>query len=80
MLCSKYRALLYRHRINATGIMLGFLLLLQEISTCRSQKQKPEIRAQAQGLRFIVSNGFLALLFASTICGQIFNTTVTENR
>ncbi|MEQ4794792.1 MFS transporter, partial [Klebsiella variicola subsp. variicola] len=41
------------------------------------RKAKPEIRAQAQGLRFIVSNGF-GLLFASTICGQIFNSTVTE--
>ncbi|MGL4859601.1 MAG: MFS transporter [Enterobacteriaceae bacterium] len=40
------------------------------------RKAKPEIRAQAQGLRFIVSNG-VGLLFASTVCGQIFNRTVT---
>lgn len=37
----------------------------------------PEIKAQAQSLRFIVSNG-VGLLFASTVCGQIFNSTVTE--
>lgn len=41
------------------------------------RKARPEIKAQAQSLRFIVSNGF-GLLFASTICGQIFNNTVTE--
>ncbi|EKT63673.1 MFS transporter [Providencia burhodogranariea] len=41
------------------------------------RKAKPEIRAQAQGIRFIVSNG-AGLLFASTVCGYIFNNTVTE--
>lgn len=41
------------------------------------KKAKPEIRAQAQGIRFIVSNG-AGLLFASTVCGFIFNNTVTE--
>ncbi len=41
------------------------------------KKAKPEIRAQAQGIRFIVSNG-AGLLFASTVCGYIFNDTVTE--
>ncbi|QKJ51351.1 MFS transporter [Providencia rettgeri] len=41
------------------------------------KKARPEIRAQAQGIRFIVSNG-AGLLFASTVCGYIFNNTVTE--
>lgn len=41
------------------------------------RKAAPEIKAQAQSLRFIVSNG-VGLLFASTVCGQIFNNTVTE--
>lgn len=41
------------------------------------RKAQPEIKAQAQSLRFIVSNG-IGLLFASTLCGQIFNSTVTE--
>ena len=36
--CSKYRALLYRHRINATGIMLGFLLFAGDIYVDRKSK------------------------------------------
>ncbi|WP_411749077.1 MFS transporter [Serratia marcescens] len=39
-------------------------------------KAKPEIKAQAQSLRFIVSNG-IGLFFASSVCGKIFNETVT---
>lgn len=39
-------------------------------------KASEKIKAQAQSLRFIVSNGF-GLLFASTVCGQLFNRTVT---
>ncbi|EHY2961538.1 MFS transporter, partial [Escherichia coli] len=57
------------------GLCWDFFFTAGDIYVDR--KAKPEIRAQAQGLRFIVSNGF-GLLFASTICGQIFNTTVTE--
>ncbi|QIQ21044.1 MFS transporter [Zophobihabitans entericus] len=36
-----------------------------------------EIKAQAQGLRFIVSNGF-GVFMASTVCGIINNNVVTE--
>ena len=57
------------------GLCWDFFFTAGDIYVDR--KAKPEIRAQAQGLRFIISNGF-GLLFASTICGQIFNSTVTE--
>ncbi|MCX8956784.1 MFS transporter [Erwinia psidii] len=38
-------------------------------------KASEKIKAQAQSLRFIVSNG-IGLMFASTVCGKIFNSTV----
>ncbi|WP_392563709.1 MFS transporter [Orbus wheelerorum] len=41
------------------------------------KKAKPEIKAQAQGLRFIVSNGF-GLLMSASVCGFINNRVVTE--
>lgn len=57
------------------GFCWDFFFTVGDIYVDR--KARPEIKAQAQSLRFIVSNGF-GLLFASTICGQIFNHTVTE--
>ena len=57
------------------GFCWDFFFTVGDIYVDR--KARPEIKAQAQSLRFIVSNGF-GLLFASTICGQIFNSTVTE--
>ncbi|TQI79308.1 nucleoside transporter [Serratia fonticola] len=57
------------------GFCWDFFFTVGDIYVDR--KAGPEIKAQAQSLRFIVSNGF-GLLFASTICGQIFNSTVTE--
>ncbi|CAI2437230.1 MFS transporter [Serratia fonticola] len=57
------------------GFCWDFFFTVGDIYVDR--KARPEIKAQAQSLRFIVSNGF-GLLFASTICGQIFNNTVTE--
>lgn len=57
------------------GFCWDFFFTVGDIYVDR--KARPEIRAQAQSLRFMVSNGF-GLLFASTICGQIFNHTVTE--
>lgn len=57
------------------GFCWDFFFTVGDIYVDR--KARPEIRAQAQSLRFIVSNG-VGLLFASTICGQIFNNTVTE--
>lgn len=41
------------------------------------KKAKPEIKAQAQGLRFIVSNGF-GVFMAASVCGFINNKIVTE--
>ncbi|WP_392562842.1 MFS transporter [Orbus sturtevantii] len=41
------------------------------------KKAKPEIKAQAQGLRFIVSNGF-GVFMAASVCGIINNRVVTE--
>lgn len=57
------------------GFCWDFFFTVGDIYVDR--KARPEIKAQAQSLRFMVSNGF-GLLFASTICGQIFNNTVTE--
>ena len=57
------------------GFCWDFFFTVGDIYVDR--KAAPEIKAQAQSLRFIVSNG-VGLLFASTVCGQIFNTTVTE--
>ncbi|EOS94346.1 MFS transporter [Erwinia tracheiphila] len=41
-----------------------------------NSKAGEKIKAQAQSLRFIISNG-IGLMFASTVCGKIFNSTVT---
>ena len=41
------------------------------------KKAGPEIKAQAQGLRFIVSNGF-GVFMAASVCGFINNRVVTE--
>ncbi|MBS2140861.1 MFS transporter, partial [Escherichia coli] len=57
------------------GFCWDFFFTVGDIYVDR--KAAPEIKAQAQSLRFIVSNG-VGLLFASTVCGQIFNNTVTE--
>ena len=62
-------------RSDVAGIWLGLFFTVGDIYVDR--KAAPEIKAQAQSLRFIVSNG-VGLLFASTVCGQIFNNTVTE--
>lgn len=43
-----------------------------------NSKANDSIRAQAQGLRFIVSNGF-GVFMASTVVGAINNNVVTEN-
>ncbi|MFK8258517.1 MFS transporter [Erwinia sp. AnSW2-5] len=57
------------------GFCWDFFFTVGDIYVDR--KARPEIKAQAQSLRFMVSNGF-GLLFASTICGHIFNSTVAE--
>ncbi|QHM70786.1 Putative nucleoside transporter YegT [Mixta intestinalis] len=57
------------------GFCWDFFFTVDDIYVDR--KAAPEIKAQAQSLRFIISNG-AGLLFASTVCGQLFNSTVTE--
>lgn len=44
-----------------------------------NHKAKDNIRAQAQGLRFILSNG-IGVLFSSYIIGLLYNNTVTHNQ
>lgn len=85
--CWVIRSLFFSHAAMDTNIMFVLIgLMLQGFcwdffftvgDIYVDRKAQPEIKAQAQSLRFIVSNGF-GLLFASTICGQIFNNTVTE--
>jgi nucleoside transporter len=55
------------------GFCWDFFFTVADIYVDR--KAGEAIKAQAQSLRFIVSNG-AGLLFASTVCGQIFNHTV----
>ncbi|EPG7577194.1 MFS transporter [Providencia huaxiensis] len=81
------RTILFSYAAMDTGTMFIVIgLLLQGLcwdffftagDIYVDKKARPEIRAQAQGIRFIVSNG-AGLLFASTVCGYIFNHTVTE--
>ncbi|MEQ5726700.1 MULTISPECIES: MFS transporter [unclassified Providencia] len=81
------RTVLFSYAAMDTGTMFIIIgLLLQGLcwdffftagDIYVDKKARPEIRAQAQGIRFIVSNG-AGLLFASTVCGYIFNNTVTE--
>ena len=85
--CWIIRTLLFAHAsldANMMFVLIGLMLqgfcwdfffTVGDIYVDR--KAAPEIKAQAQSLRFIVSNG-VGLLFASTVCGQIFNNTVTE--
>ncbi|WP_380178247.1 MFS transporter [Kalamiella sp. sgz302252] len=56
------------------GICWDFFFTAGDIYV--DSKAGEKIKAQAQSLRFIVSNG-IGLMFASTLCGQIFNRTVT---
>lgn len=44
-----------------------------------NHKAKDSIRAQAQGLRFMLSNG-IGVLFSSYIIGLLYNNTVTHNQ
>lgn len=85
--CWIIRTLLFSHASidsNMMFVMIGLMLqgfcwdfffTVGDIYVDR--KANDNIKAQAQSLRFMVSNGF-GLLFASTICGEIFNNTVTE--
>lgn len=83
--CWVVRSLLFANvALNGSMILVVAGLLLQGFcwdffftaaDIYVDRKAKPEIKAQAQSLRFMVSNGF-GLLFASTICGTLFNRTV----
>lgn len=55
------------------GICWDFFFTAGDIYV--NSKAGEKIKAQAQSLRFIISNG-IGLIFASTVCGQIFNRTV----
>ncbi|OCG03125.1 MFS transporter [Gilliamella sp. wkB112] len=57
------------------GICWDFFFTAGDIYV--DKKAGPEIKAQAQGLRFIVSNGF-GVFMAASVCGFINNRVVTE--
>jgi len=79
-LCFSYAAVDSNLLLVVLGLLLqGFCwdFFFSAADIYVDSKAKPDIKAQAQGLRFIVSNG-VGLLFASTICGQIFNHTITD--
>jgi len=79
-LCFSYAAVDSNLLLVVLGLLLqGFCwdFFFSAADIYVDSKAPPHIKAQAQGLRFIVSNG-VGLLFASTICGQIFNHTVTD--
>ena len=56
------------------GLCWDFFFTVADIYVAR--KARPEIKAQAQSVRFIVANG-VGAMFASVICGPVFNRTVT---
>lgn len=84
-ICWIFRSLIFANAaLNGSMVLIVTGLLLQGFcwdffftaaDIYVDRKAKPEIKAQAQSLRFIVSNG-LGLLFASSICGALFNRTV----
>lgn len=57
------------------GVCWDFFFTVADIYA--DKKAGPNIKAQAQSLRFIASNG-VGLFFASSICGYIFNHQVTD--
>ena len=56
------------------GVCWDFFFTVADIYA--DKKAGPNIKAQAQSLRFIASNG-LGLFFACSVCGYIFNSHVT---
>lgn len=58
------------------GICWDFFFTAGDIYV--NNKADAKIKAQAQSLKFMISNG-LGLLFASSVAGYIFNHTVTES-
>ena len=56
------------------GVCWDFFFTVADIYA--DKKAGPNIKAQAQSLRFIASNG-VGLFFASSVCGYIFNSHVT---
>lgn len=57
------------------GVCWDFFFSVADIYA--DKKAGPNIKAQAQSLRFIASNG-VGLFFASSVCGKIFNSQVTD--
>lgn len=57
------------------GVCWDFFFTVADIYADKTAGDK--IKAQAQSLRFIASNG-VGLFFASSVCGYIFNSNVTD--
>ena len=57
------------------GVCWDFFFTVADIYADKKAGEK--IKAQAQSLRFIASNG-VGLFFASSVCGYIFNSHVTD--
>ncbi|MBO8415737.1 MAG: MFS transporter [Proteobacteria bacterium] len=57
------------------GVCWDFFFTVADIYA--DKKAGDKIKAQAQSLRFIASNG-VGLFFASSVCGYIFNSNVTD--
>ena len=57
------------------GVCWDFFFTVADIYA--DKKAGDKIKAQAQSLRFIASNG-VGLFFASSVCGYIFNSSVTD--
>ncbi len=87
MICWSIRSLLFAEAaLNQSYAFILIALLLQGVcwdffftvaDIYADKKAGANIKAQAQSLRFIVSNG-VGLFFASSICGYIFNSNVKD--
>lgn len=87
MICWSIRSVLFAQAaMNGSVVLIIVALALQGVcwdffftvaDIYADKKAGPNIKAQAQSLRFIASNG-IGLFFASTICGYIFNNNITD--
>lgn len=87
MLCWAIRSVLFADAATSgsyTMVIIGLLLqgvcwdfFFTVADIYADKKAGPNIKAQAQSLRFIASNG-VGLFFASSVCGWIFNSHVSD--
>lgn len=87
MICWSIRSVLFAQAAtNGSALLVIIALALQGVcwdffftvaDIYADKKAGPNIKAQAQSLRFIASNG-IGLFIASSICGYIFNSEVTD--